>query len=193
MDWLQVFVNLIVTGILLYVFQRVIDERSEKRLEQFRSELRTLPHEQDTKFSKLHEVRSDVIANLYKRLVEVRKKLISLKNVLSSKEFEQSECKKKISDFYLATNQFIDYFGDNEIYLPKHLVDDITQLRAKSLQVRAIGILTLDPRYPSELSTPIYHSEEERKEDLAKISEILLGVDPLISKLAEEFRSVIGS
>lgn len=86
MDWLQVFVNLIVTGILLYVFQRVIDERSEKRLEQFRSELRTLPHEQDTKFSKLHEVRSDVIANLYKRLVEVRKKLISLKNVLSSKE-----------------------------------------------------------------------------------------------------------
>jgi len=48
MDWLQVFVNLVLTGILLYVFQKVIDERSARRLEEFKAELKSTAFEKET-------------------------------------------------------------------------------------------------------------------------------------------------
>jgi hypothetical protein len=75
-------VNLVVTGILLYVFQRVIDERSAKRLEQFKAELQSTNFEKEIKFSKLHETRVRVLVEFYKKLTQISKILLSLKLTL---------------------------------------------------------------------------------------------------------------
>jgi hypothetical protein len=102
MDWLQIFVNLVLTGVLLYVFQRVLDERSAKRLEEFKAELKATAFEKEIKFSKLHETRVQVLAEIRKKLLHMSDILSSLKLVVTSDKSEKSDgdVERMSAEFY---------------------------------------------------------------------------------------------
>ena len=110
MDWLQVFVNLVLTGILLYVFQRVIDERSVRRLEKFKAELKSESFEKETRFSKLHEKRLDIIAELYGKLYRVRDTLSAFLMVfqqqVNAKESGTEKVKEKWNEAWNTLEEF---------------------------------------------------------------------------------------
>lgn len=128
MDWLQIFVNLVLTGILLYIFQRIIDERSAKRLEKFKAELQSTAFEQETRFSKLHEKRAEVIEELYNKLVKVQRALFSLLY-----EFASEKNKYDTIGPSKIIEEFNAYFEANQIYLPENICSHIGRFHTIAL------------------------------------------------------------
>ena len=88
MDWLAFLSNITVTGILLYVFQKIIDERSSRRLAEFERNLQASLFEHQTRFEKLHEERVKIIAKLYSLLVQAQRNLASLTGLVVPQDGE---------------------------------------------------------------------------------------------------------
>lgn len=84
MDWIQLLVtlvlagvhlvvNLVVTGIVVFLIQLYFQEQTKKRLIEF-----------ETRFSELHQKRARVIAKLYELLVEIGSSLHSASQAVSA-------------------------------------------------------------------------------------------------------------
>lgn len=120
MNWMQVLVNLLLTGVLLYVFQKIIDERSNKRMEKFKTELKLTAFEEETKFSKLHEERMQILLGIHKRILLVKRNLYAMQLELEGDRFDE-KIKKIISDFDESLADFRLYYEENQLYLPIRL------------------------------------------------------------------------
>jgi hypothetical protein len=194
MDWLQILVNLILTGVLLYVFQRVIDERSARRLEEFKAELKSTAFERETKFSKLHEKRLQVLAELYRKLSHVNSNLSAMKLTAES-GIPDDHMKLLIDDFNKAIDEFSAYLSENRLYLPDHLCDQLYLYWAYSIGVWS----NLSTSYiTNDHSTRVNEGKEAYMEDarqsLIKASvKIREKLDPLNKVIEKEFRDLIGS
>jgi hypothetical protein len=193
MDWLQIFVNLVLTGILLYVFQRVIDERSARRLEEFKTDLKSTAFERETKFSKLHEKRVGVLAELYTKLSFVRRPLDVAKLLVESQASGVVYGEKLpdlINKFSAAIDEFVSFYKGVRLYLPSHLCAQIDLYHRysmdtwQSLTLRyAVDenlIKTKDnPSYSHNLLSEFYSLSEK--------------LDSLSMAIEKEFRGLIGS
>jgi len=135
MDWVQFLVYIAVTGILLYVFQKVIDERVEKRLEKFKTSLQSAAFEHETRFAKLHEERAKIIVELFKLLVIVERSLISSSQGIHLNADSKLPRNVAIQDskniFEGAIKSFVNfqnYFDENRILLSEPLCRKIGEL-----------------------------------------------------------------
>jgi hypothetical protein len=124
MGWQLIVVNLVVTGILLYVFQRVIDERSTRRLGKFKAELQSIAFEKETKFSKLHEKQVEVLAELYTKLSFVRGPLTVVKLLMESRAsgfIDNEKMPGLIKKFSESVEEFASFYEGVRLYLPSSL------------------------------------------------------------------------
>lgn len=197
MDWIQVFVNLILTGILLYVFQRVIDERSARRLEKFKAELQSTALEKEVKFSKLHEIRLQVIADVYRRLTNILNQLLHLRYTVEDSTLPDS-FEKIFEEFQFLRKEMDDfnsYIRDNKLYLPEPLF-----MKLFSFYINSIGA---DASLSGALISKDYSSRttEDRETIMAMYKEELLTgssvlaekITPLTKEIEKEFRNLLGS
>lgn len=191
MDWVQVFVNLVLTGILLYVFQRVIDERSAKRLENFKTELQLNTFERQTKFSKLHERRAQVIEEIYRKLLNVLSDLVMLKNSIQLAESKSKEIDDAVTKTYETIREFMDYFNGNQLYLPESLCTKIIVLYVDVSQVH-LNLLSIRENKKSVMNDKIQN--KRYWDELAQTSTVLADkITPLIKEIEREFRNLLGS
>jgi hypothetical protein len=194
MNWLQLLINLVVTGILLYVFQRVIDERSAKRLEKFKAELQSTTFEGETKFTKLHETRVHVLAELYKKLSHISNKLSYLKLSVESED-SGKDILDKIENLSTLINDFQAYFEDNRLSLPQHLCNQLYEFFLHSLDTwinlsHAFVKTELAKRVKKDSKTYI---EDSKRLIIKASSEIDEELTPLIGEIEKEFRTLLGS
>jgi len=194
MDWLPVLVNLIVTGILLYAFQKTIDERSEKRLEKFKADIRSTAFVQETKFSKLHEKRLQVLAELYKKLSNVNSNLSAMKLSLESGILED-KMESLIASFNKDIDEFHLFFSENRLYLPDNLCDQLDVYWAYSIGVwsnLSTSYITKDYSMRVVEDKEVYI--EDAKQSLMNASiKIAEKLEPLNKNIEREFRNLIGS
>jgi hypothetical protein len=113
-------------------FETQLKAKADVEIEQLKSSLQMIAYEQQVRFSKLHDRRAEVIAELYKRLVVdvfwVGQQFLSkgtFSNVAEERQAEFIETTIKFRDFSL----FVD---TNRIYLPEEIctlldkfVDDV--------------------------------------------------------------------
>ncbi len=195
MDWIQVIVNLILTGILLYVFQRVIDERSERRLEKFKVELRSTAFEQETKFSKLHEIRSTVIAELYKKLFRFREALSSLKLFLEDPDFYVDIIvDQKLTEAYDAEEEFRMYFQANRLYIPERICNQVDYIYIQfSGAIKFFSDISFNMHMIKISKGEAVKYLEKNKGVLSAALVLNEQIDPLLKQLENDFRNLLGS
>jgi hypothetical protein len=192
MDWLQIFVNLILTGILLYVFQRFIDERSSERLEKFKADIQTMILEKQTKFENLHEKRTEVVAELYRRLLQIRNLLYSVKSNIEAKKKEDE---KSTYGAYLEIRTFYEYFDQNRLYLPETLCNKIGTFHRDLLGAHLALVSAEGNMMFASLNDPDAKKfSEEYAQDLQKFtSQMDQKTLPQIGEIEKEFRNLLGS
>jgi len=194
MDLLQILVNLVLTGILLYVFQRVIDERSAKRLEKFKAELQSTAFEKEVKFSKLHEARVQILSELYKKLSRIKNELFLLKLIAESDGLDEN-IQQKLDRFNVSIDDFQDYFEDNRLSLPEDLCGQLYSFllyaaNAWSNLSKAYMIKDYLTNAEDDKEGNVEHYKKSLSSGSSKINDHLV---PLIQEIEKEIRSLIGS
>jgi hypothetical protein len=127
MDWLAFLSNIAVTGILLYVFQKVIDERSSRRLAEFERNLQASLFEHQTRFEKLHEERVKITAKLYSLLVQAQRNLASLGSLIVPQD---GEVKKEVLESARKSGDALSsYFDEHRLYLPESLCAELDRFQ----------------------------------------------------------------
>jgi hypothetical protein len=127
--------DILLTGILLYAFQRVVDERADKRLTAFRADLQKAAFEYQTRFAKLHEGRASIIAELYKKLTRVEHSLelssqgLHLRADLKAPhQAALAESRKLFESAMGCVSEFQAYFNENRIFLSRPLCAKIEEM-----------------------------------------------------------------
>jgi len=93
------------------------------KIEKLRNDLRTSAYEHEVRFAKLHEKRTEVIAELNAKLAKALGDLVSF---LSPCEFSGEPSKEEKASFLQkSANEFKMYFNQNRIYFDDILCDDI--------------------------------------------------------------------
>jgi hypothetical protein len=192
MDWFQIFVNLVLTGVLLYVFQRVIDERSVKRLEKFKTELQSISFEHETKFSRLHEIRVEVVAGLYKRLFDTQQSLAEVQKTFSDEDLNQ-KIKPGFRKLQAVIVEFENYFNANRLYVPKHLCQKLDNFRMQAQEMENGFWELLFKRFAvkniiDDGDDFLRLYEKSREEASLMLSNI---ITPMLGEIEKEFRSII--
>jgi len=155
MDWVVFLVDIVVTGILLYSFQRVIDERADKRMAEFKADLQAAAFEHQTRFAKLHEERAKIIAELYKKLTRVEYSLlfssqgIHLRADLElPRDIAVDESKRLFESALKRVSEFQEYFDENRVFLSKPLCVKIENMAEKFSATLADLEQTFEPTPP---------------------------------------------
>ncbi len=150
--------------------------------------LATLEHE--IRFAKLHEKRAEVVAELYRCLVQAQTSLHSLSyvvgsDILSKSERENGETAKE------SVDAFWRYFDEHRIYLTESLCDKIKEFHRQSLRTY-IELCCAD--ISRELASDDETYRDELAQELENASKILVQEIPPIREAIEvEFRTLLGS
>jgi hypothetical protein len=148
MDLTGLFQNLGVWAIavlgLVYLLRKIFEKWLSQDLESFkarlrashdaeierlRADLRAVAFERETRFARLHELRAEVIAELYKRLVWAHTSLLEfIQPIQQGGEKQRKERGRKAAD---NTNKFFAHFHENYIYFDQSLCSVIETLEEK--------------------------------------------------------------
>lgn len=178
--------NAVLLAILGWLAKSFVEGRLAKEVERFRSELRNASVEHQVRFSKLHEKRAKVIAELYGHLADMYAAASSLADMVEfsgepSKTEQYATAMNKMRDFYL-------YFDKNRIYLPQTLCDSLEQF-ARDIQKDTVG---LGVHFSFENSSPdvIQKKLQLWQTVWQKFKEVYPGAR---SALEHEFRAILGA
>jgi hypothetical protein len=190
MDWVLVFVlNTLVTGILVFVIQKVFDERASKRIEEFKANLRSAAFERETRFAKFHERQAEVIAELYKRLVQIQSGLRSYAHAIDSDVLNYTKRgRDKAAEELIGA--FWDYCQEHRLYLTKRLGERIEEFHRQSM-LAYINLSSAD--ISQELASGDKFHQEEYIQELVEASRILADeISPVRDDIEQEFRKLLG-
>ena len=190
MNWMQFLLDVVITGALVYVIQTVFDERASRRLEEFKTNLRSAAFEHETRFARLHERQAEVIAELYKRLVRLQSNLRSFAHTIDSEvlNYTKREQDKATGE---SLDAFRDYFREHRIYLPESLGERIEEFwRLSMLAYAELAWADLS----QDLASDDESYSEQYIQELANASQVLADkISPVRDDIAQEFRKLIGS
>jgi hypothetical protein len=189
MDWKWFVLNSLFTGVLLYIIQKVFDERASRRLEQLKTDLRLAAFERETRFAKFHERQADVIAELYKRLAQIQSNLRSFAHAIDSDtlNYTKGEKDKAAAE---SVEAFWDYFQEHRIYLPKTLGERIEQFYQQSTSAYVNLSLADLSQFASDIEPD---QEKYREKNLAEASRILADkISPVRDDIEQELRKLLG-
>jgi len=169
-------------------FEIELRAKSDATIEQFKNTLQLQTIEHQVRFSRLHEKRASVIAELYGYLVEA---LWEAESFLSPMQWAGEPDKKKKYD--QAQDKFIElyrYFEKHRIYLPEEICISLQDLiRTVRSQIHGFGVWA---RYGDHL-----HSDDSRKqmmEDWDSNWKAFTNEAPVARRsLENEFRLLLGA
>jgi len=158
---------------------------SEIELTKFRNEIEKTAFEHQIRFSKLHEKRAEVLASLYKLLVE---SIWLTRSLASPAEWVGEPSKnEKYADAMNKLGEFFRFFDQHRIYIPENLcplIDDfIDKLRSPSIE---LGVYFRIER-PNERTLKEKQEAWDRAWDSAKND-----VPKTRQELEREFRTILG-
>jgi hypothetical protein len=190
MEWLQVVLNSALTaGILAaiaFLSRGIIQRWIDMSIEKYKKELQKELAEHQTKFTRLHEIRAEVIAKLNGLLIAVQRDLIKLENLttidaLDTLQKQQREYLNKTFNDYQA---FLDYFDEHNLYFSEALCEKINRLLQVYDRTR-MGLL-----FNQLFDQP---SNRENISNLNKIFDDIHQVTPkLREEIKQEFREILG-
>lgn len=169
-------------------FEADLKAKSDSAIEHLKSELQLKAVEHKERFSRLHEKRATVIAELYGCLVEM---LWEAESFLSPMEWAGEPNKEE--KHRAAMNKLVEFFrffDKNRIYLPEELCESLEKL---AMQVRShiinFGVYV---RYKEEVLND--HTRENKEKALNAGWDSIKNEVPKARKLLEErFRSLLGA
>jgi hypothetical protein len=130
----------LVTGLLqkdMEQFKSALVAETESSIEKLRHQLSLVATEHQVRFSKLHETRAEVIAELYSLLVEAH---WAGSSFASPMEWVGEPSKKEKYETALnASAKFYRYFEKKKIYLPKDLCDQLDAF-VRDIRSKSIGL-----------------------------------------------------
>lgn len=163
-----------VTWLVKKVFIRHIEHLYGRKFEAFRKELEKSILEHQIRFSKLHEIRAKVLAELYRFLVSAEG---AVGNVVTPIGYEgQDSLEDRAKYAWKSIVDFNNYLLEHEIYLEPKLCEPIHKIlhEMKSLVIRS-GRIKDDPKVWIDL-----------------ISKFETAVKPAKQKIANYFRNILG-
>jgi len=144
--------------------------------EKLRSQLSIAAAERHVRFSKLHERRAEVIAELYKRLFET---LVAIDHYV--REDIPVGAVQEAPPADTALDALSDYFGQNRIFVPKHVAD----LTEKILRKYNLG-------FTFGLAGHRAPNQAEKSEFFKTAEETLVQLGEALVDLEREFRTLLG-
>ncbi|MFQ5904134.1 MAG: hypothetical protein ACE5JO_10630 [Candidatus Binatia bacterium] len=152
-------------------------------IERFKAQLERTATEHQVRFTKLHETRAEVIAELYKRLAQAQRCFASLINPMQSVGEPPIEEKRKSAQD--AGNAFVTYFDENEIYLDPRLcqqIDEFNKQLRESFLTFFVYVLQ-DPKSRIPDHTKKWHEAWNKLND---------DIPPIREEIANSFRQILG-
>jgi hypothetical protein len=173
----------VVKSVVTHFLDRDVEEyksqlatESAREIENLKTQLQLTAKEHEVRFSKLHEKRAEIIADLYSKLSRAHRESNILMFRIEQKEDEASL--KTAADFaYKASISASGFFEGNQLYLSKELSDSIRRI------LSTMQLTSLSFPYDGDIRT---RGLDIWKEQSQKISAIM-------SKLEKEFRLMLGS
>jgi hypothetical protein len=169
-------------------FEADLRAKSDAAIEHLKNELQLKTIEHEIRFSRLHEKRAEVIAELYGHLVEA---LWEAESFVSPIEWAGELSKKE--KYIRARNQLVDlnqYLGKHMIYLPQEVCTSLGELISEV----HIQIETYDTYVRLDQATLDHDANMERREKLTSgWNAIKKEVPRARRSLENEFRLLLGS
>jgi hypothetical protein len=167
-------------------FKNDLAAASTQATERLKHELQMAAKGHEVRFSKLHERRAKVVAEIYGLLVEVEwaaQSLVAVVEVVG----EKSKREKYVIAFNKA-GDFFQCFEKNRIYLPKELCDELERfVREMRFEVIKVGTF-LRIEHPNE------HMVQEQAKVWARAGEYMQKEAPAAKAALEmEFRRLLGA
>lgn len=168
-------------------FETDLRVKSDSAIEHLKNELQLKSIEHQVRFSRLHEKRADVIADLYGHLVET---LWEAESFLSPMEWTGEPSKEE--KHRIAMNKLVEFFrffDKNRIYLPEKICGSLEKL---ALQVRSHVInFGVYIRFNDQVLND--HTLEQKEKAWNEGWDAIKNQVPLARKLLEdEFRALLG-
>ena len=173
-DWVKVS-EIIFKSLLNLVFIGLLAIGIEHRLKQSLFEYQT-------KFTELHKRRADVIAELYRLLVQIQHRLSSMARTMELKGSKRD--KGKAADE--SIDAFSKYFEENRIYLPGNLGSKIEKFRKEAVSIHLDLLL-------ADVSQELEEDEEYAQHIESAFKSIADKIPPLRQDIEEEFRKMLGN
>jgi hypothetical protein len=159
-------------------FKADLSAKHDTEIERFRNDLRIAASEYETRFTRLHETRMRIIAELYARLVRAHDAFSSWLSPLQLGGKPAQEERRK--EAQKLGNEFIEYFGEKRIYFEEALCKDIDEAISE-FKKAWIVMETYPPEMPGG------------GEQWGKTWERFAGLLPRIrERVEQQFRDLIG-
>lgn len=153
----------------------------DKEMNKYRNEL-----EKDRlRYTKLHNKRAELTAELYERFVEFEEELRKLTDPMQ-KENDPTQS-EQISNTAESGNQFLNFYMKNKIYFPPEVCDTVENIVEESMDIHRKKRMRAaksahHQMQPDDFKSEIEHWERVTKEDIPKLKE----------ELENHFRELLG-
>jgi len=188
-DWTALLTNLGISGIFLsalaWLLKIIITHQLAKDVEIFKRELQF----QQIRFSRLHERRAEVIHELYKKIIHLRRLCHLLKT--ENQDLKDIENSRAANEIFEALIQMNFYFGENALYFTQVIRDKYSEVFTKGIQKPIVAIGMMDGIDTFQKLKP-EHRIYLRKGMLPLLKKELVEFDVFISQLELEFQKLLG-
>jgi hypothetical protein len=174
--WQHILVAIGGTTVLLtmigWLVKSIIVHFLSKDVESFKESLRRESSEHDIRFSKLHEKRAEVIAELYELLVTL--------HLLAGKYVLVKNSQEVLKEYEICSTRFYAHFNKHRIYLDPNLCNQIDQFHS--------GVMSI-------VVTHNIAAETSGRENTAfkfSYDALKTSIVPLRTALEDEFRKILG-
>jgi hypothetical protein len=188
-DWTVLLTSLGISGILIsslaWLLKTIIAHQLVKDVESFKRQLQF----EQIRFSRLHERRAEIIHELYKKIVHIRRLCHSLKTENQDlKDIENSRAANEVFEALIRMNF---YFGENALYFPQRLRDKYSEVFTKGILKPVMAIGMMDEIDTFQKLKP-EHRVTLRNGMLPLLKKELVEFDVFISELELEFQTLLG-
>lgn len=162
-----------------------------ERLQEHKGRLEQINYEYNTRFSRLHQERADVIKIVYKHLMKLQAAMFTFTRTMHPiYEDAAKEEKERLDNVNDAFAELADCYGPNKIFLSKSLCEKIDHIffeyRDKGWDFAQTQRMFKEQSIPREA----YRLEIDKAN---KISDSIKDeMPPLINELEAEFRNLLG-
>ena len=159
-------------------FKADLSAKHDMEIERLRNDLRIAASEHETRFTRLHETRAEVIAELYKRLVHAHE---AFDAYLSKVRFAgEPDDAQRIGEAARYAHELAGYFLEKRIYFDEELCGDIDVAIQK-----LVNVFVWTVNYPQEMPG----SMEKWSQAALHFSERFPAIR---AKIERQFRELIG-
>jgi hypothetical protein len=205
MDILFLMRDIGIFGLAMWFIQLVISKSADRKFESYMTELdhktREFQNTLDTKVelfkaelniqsfkrTKVYERQLEMIIELHKRLVILNEKMKDMTSVVKSvvEDLDEEE-RKRISDAREAYHNFLRFFYDNTIFIPR--ITEISIHKIKDDYFESFVEYTFAQKL-KEAGSKLNITFEKTQQSVTRINEV---IEPALELLAEDFRTLLG-